>query len=284
MRLHVLHKTHYTYPSPVRDSFNELRLQPLSNDWQRCESCFVSVLPIAPLGQYLDLNGNLVHHFEISEDHSKLIIESRSVTTTSKRVDFESFPYGLPMNSLREVGGNPECRDYLQNSHFVSIDPETWREAVEIQGHSKDVFQTAYQIMEHVYLNFEYCASTTSVDTGTLEVLKNRRGVCQDFAHVVIALCRCLGIPARYVSGYFYDSTRNRTMRGAEASHAWLEVFIDGYGWIGMDPTNNRIVDENYVIIGAGRDYRDVAPVTGTYFGRLPESMDISVRVKRTDE
>jgi transglutaminase-like putative cysteine protease len=73
-------------------------------------------------------------------------------------------------------------------------------------------------------------------------------------------------------------------MRGAEASHAWLEVFIDGYGWIGMDPTNNRIVDENYVIIGAGRDYRDVAPVTGTYFGRLPESMDISVRVKRTDE
>jgi transglutaminase-like putative cysteine protease len=80
MRLHVLHKTHYTYPSPVRDSFNELRLQPLSNDWQRCESCFVSVLPIAPLGQYLDLNGNLVHHFEISEDHSKLIIESRSIT------------------------------------------------------------------------------------------------------------------------------------------------------------------------------------------------------------
>ena len=92
MRLHVLHKTHYSYPSPVRESFNELRLHPLSNDWQRCESCFVSVLPSAPLRQYLDLNGNLVHHFEIPEDHSKLIIESRSVTTTSKRVDFESFP------------------------------------------------------------------------------------------------------------------------------------------------------------------------------------------------
>ena len=284
MRLHILHKTHYTYPSPVRDSFNELRLQPLSNDWQRCESCFVSVLPTTPLSQYLDLNGNLVHHFEIPEDHSKLIIESRSITTTSKRVDFESFPYGVPMKNLREVGANPDCRDYLQKSHFVSIDPETWREAVEIQGHSKDVFQTAYQIMEHVYLNFEYCASTTSVDTDTLEVLKNRRGVCQDFAHVVIALCRCLGIPARYVSGYFYDSTRNRSMRGAEASHAWLEVFINGYGWIGLDPTNNCVVRENYVIIGAGRDYRDVAPVTGTYFGRLPESMDISVSVKRMDE
>ena len=284
MRLHVLHKTHYSYPSPVRESFNELRLHPLSNDWQRCESCFVSVLPIAPLRQYLDLYGNLVHHFEIPEDHSTLIIESRSITTTSKRLGFEGFPYGVPMKSLREVEGNPECRDYLQTSHFVSIDPETWREAVEIQGDSKDVFQTAYQIMEHVYLNFEYCSSTTSVDTHSLEVLKNRKGVCQDFAHVVIALCRCLGIPSRYVSGYFYDSTRNRTMRGAGASHAWLEVLVDGHGWLGLDPTNNRVVDQNYVIVGSGRDYRDVAPVTGTYFGRLPDGMDVSVSVKRLDE
>ena len=143
MHLHVLHKTHYRYPSPVRDSFNELRLHPLSNDWQKCESCFVSVLPTAPLRQYLDLNGNLVHYFEIPEDHSKLIIESRSTITTSKRVDFDDFPYGVPMKSLREVEGKPECRDYLQSSYFVSIDPETWREAVEIQGDSKDVFQTA---------------------------------------------------------------------------------------------------------------------------------------------
>lgn len=284
MRLHVLHKTHYSYPSPVRESFNELRLHPLSNDWQRCESCFVSVLPIAPLRQYLDLYGNLVHHFEIPEDHSTLIIESRSITTTSKRLDFEGFPYGVPMKSPREAEGNPECRDYLQTSHFVSIDPETWREAIEIQGDSKDVFQTVYQIMEHVYLNFEYCSSTTSVDTHSLEVLKSRKGVCQDFAHVVIALCRCLGIPSRYVSGYFYDSTRNRTMRGAGASHAWLEVLVDGHGWLGLDPTNNRVVDENYVIVGSGRDYRDVAPVTGTYFGRLPDGMDVSVSVKHLDE
>lgn len=284
MHLHVLHKTHYRYPSPVRDSFNELRLHPLSNDWQKCESCFVSVLPTAPLGQYLDLNGNLVHYFEIPEDHSKLIIESRSTITTSKRVDFDDFPYGVPMKSLREVEGKPECRDYLQSSYFVSIDPETWREAVEIQGDSKDVFQTAYQIMEHVYLNFEYCPSTTSVDTQASEVLKNRKGVCQDFSHAVIALCRCLGIPARYISGYFYDSTRNQSMRGAGASHAWVEVLVNGHGWFGLDPTNNRVVDENYVIIGSGRDYQDVAPVTGTYFGRLPDSMEVSVSVKRLDD
>ena len=284
MRLYILHKTQYRYPSPVRDSYNELRLNPLTNDWQKCESCIVSVLPTTCLGQYLDLNGNMVHHFEIPGDHSKLIIESRSTTTTSKRVDFENFPYGVEMKSLKEAEGQPECRDYLQSSQFVSVDPQTWREAVEIQGDSRDVFQTAYKIMEYVYQNFEYCVSTTSVDTHSSEVLKNRKGVCQDFAHAVIALCRCLGIPARYVSGYFYDSTRNRSMRGAGASHAWLEVMVNGYGWYGMDPTNNRVVDETYVIIGSGRDYRDVAPITGTYFGRLPDSMEVSVTVKRLDE
>jgi transglutaminase-like putative cysteine protease len=187
------------------------------------------------------------------------------------------------MKSLREVEGNPECRPYLQSSNFIDIRPEIWRMAVDVQGSSKDVFQTAYQVMEHIYLNFEYSVSTTSVGTHANEVLEKKKGVCQDFAHAAIALCRCLGIPARYVSGYFYDPTRDQSMRGSGASHAWIEVLVNGSGWFGLDPTNNRVVDDNYVIIGSGRDYRDVAPVTGTYFGRAPESMKIDVQVKRLD-
>ena len=283
MRLYILHKTHYRYPSPVRESFNELRLQPLSNDWQNCESCFVSVLPTTQVLQYLDLNGNLVHHFEIPNEHSKLIIESRSTTVTQKRVDFENFPYGVSLTSLREVEGQPECRPYLQTSRFIDINPEAWRMAVDVRADSQDVFQTAYQIMEFIYENYEYCVSTTTVGTHANEVLQNKRGVCQDFAHAAIALCRCLGIPARYVSGYFYDATRDQSMRGAGASHAWLEIMVNGYGWFGLDPTNNRVVDETYVILGSGRDYADVAPVTGTYFGPSPESLQVSVEVKRLD-
>ena len=283
MRLYILHKTHYRYPSPVRESFNELRLQPLSNDWQNCESCFVSVLPTTQVLQYLDLNGNLVHHFEIPDEHSKLIIESRSTTVTQKRVDFENFPYGVSLTSLREVEGQPECRPYLQTSRFIDINPEAWRMAVDVRADSQDVFQTAYQIMEFIYENYEYCVSTTTVETHANEVLQNKRGVCQDFAHAAIALCRCLGIPARYVSGYFYDATQDQSMRGAGASHAWLEVMVNGYGWFGLDPTNNRVVDETYVILGSGRDYEDVAPVTGTYFGPSPESLQVSVEVKRLD-
>tara|TARA_B100001057_G_scaffold8393_2_gene7735 strand:- start:4595 stop:5446 length:852 start_codon:yes stop_codon:yes gene_type:complete len=283
MRLYILHKTHYRYPSPVRESFNELRLQPLSNDWQNCESCFVSVLPTTQVLQYLDLNGNLVHHFEIPDEHSKLIIESRSTTVTQKRVDFENFPYGVSLTSLREVEGQPECRPYLQTSRFIDINPEAWRMAVDVRADSQDVFQTAYQIMEFIYENYEYSVSTTTVGTHANEVLQNKRGVCQDFAHAAIALCRCLGIPARYVSGYFYDATRDQSMRGAGASHAWLEIMVNGYGWFGLDPTNNRVVDETYVILGSGRDYADVAPVTGTYFGPSPESLQVSVEVKRLD-
>ena len=283
MRLYVFHQTKYRYPSPVKESFNEVRLKPISNEWQKCESCFVNVIPTAQLRQYLDLNGNLVHHFEIPQDHSKLIIESRSTVTTQSRVNFEAFPYGKTMKSLREVEGQTDARPYLQSSSYVEINPEAWRLAVDIQGESQDIFQTAYQIMAFIYHNFEYSKSTTSVDTHGNQALELRKGVCQDFAHAALILCRCLGIPARDVSGYFFDRTRDQTMRGSEASHAWIEVLVNGFGWYGLDPTNNQVVDENYIVLGTGLDYKDVAPVTGSYFGKLPKSMEVSVTVKRLD-
>lgn len=281
MRLYVFHKTVYRYPDQVSNSFNEMRLHPLSNDLQKCESCLISVLPTTCMREYLDLNGNLVQYFEIPEPHLKLAIEARSTVDTVKRVDFDEFPYGTTMDKLRDIEKNFNCRNYLQSSNYVEITPTVWKEAVDVRGNSNDVFQTAYQIMEFIYLNYEYSNSTTTVDTLSSSIIKKRKGVCQDFAHVAIAMCRSLGIPARYVSGYFFDHTRNRSMRGSEASHAWIEVLINGHGWYGLDPTNNRVVDETYIILGSGRDYRDVAPITGTYFGRLPTSMDVDVSVKK---
>ncbi len=284
MRLYIFHRTSYRYPSPVTQSYNELRLHPLSNDWQKCVSSTISILPICRPKSYLDLNGNIVHYFELAEEHQKLAIEVRSVVETNSRVNFDHFPYGVNMSTLSKMEGVPEYRDYLQSSTFVEINPEVWRTAVDIRANSTDVFQTAFQVMCFIYQNFEYCKSTTTVETHANEVLKIRRGVCQDFVHVALALCRCLGIPARYVSGYFFDSTRDRQMRGSEASHAWLEVMVDGHGWFGLDPTNNRVVDDTYVILGTGRDYRDVAPVTGSYFGPQPSEFKVTVRVKPTDD
>ncbi len=284
MRLYVFHRTRYLYPGPVTRSCNELRLHPTTNDWQKCHSSTLSILPIAHAKSYLDLNGNVVKRVELPAEHRKLVIEVRSVVETFSRVDFDHLPYGVEMSSLSRMEGVAEYREYLQSSSYVEIRPEVWRLAVDLMGESRDVFQTAYRIMEFIYLNFEYCKSTTTVDTHANEVLANRRGVCQDFAHAGIALCRCLGIPARYVSGYLYDSTRDRKMRGAEASHAWIEIMVEGHGWFGLDPTNNKVVDESYVILGAGKDYRDVAPVTGSYFGPKPSEMEVTVRVRRLDD
>jgi len=284
MRLYIFHRTSYRYPGPVTQSYNELRLHPLTNDWQKCISSTVSILPICRPQSYLDLNGNIVQFFELAEEHQKLSIEVRSDVETRLQVNFEEFPYGVNLSTLAKMEKVPEYRDYLQTSTFVEINPEIWRTAVDIQANSNDVFQTAYQVMGFIYQNFEYSKSTTTVETHANEVLKIRRGVCQDFVHVALALCRCLGIPARYVSGYFFDSTRERQMRGAEASHAWLEVMVEGHGWFGLDPTNNRVVDDTYVILGTGRDYRDVAPVTGSYFGPKPSEFEVVVRVKQTDD
>ncbi|MDC0369676.1 transglutaminase family protein [Opitutales bacterium] len=284
MRLYIFHRTSYRYPGPVTQSYNELRLHPLTNDWQKCISSTVSILPICRPQSYLDLNGNIVQFFELAEEHQKLAIEVRSDVETRLQVNFEEFPYGVNLSTLAKMEKVPEYRDYLQTSTFVEINPEIWRTAVDIQANSNDVFQTAYQVMGFIYQNFEYSKSTTTVETHANEVLKIRRGVCQDFVHVALALCRCLGIPARYVSGYFFDSTRERQMRGAEASHAWLEVMVEGHGWFGLDPTNNRVVDDTYVILGTGRDYRDVAPVTGSYFGPKPSEFEVVVRVKQTDD
>jgi transglutaminase-like putative cysteine protease len=154
---------------------------------------------------------------------------------------------------------------------------------LDIQDFSTDVFQTSYAIMEYIFRNFEYRYGSTSVSTHANEVIARRCGVCQDFAHAMVALCRCLGIPCRYVSGYFFDATRDHSLRGSEASHAWVEVYIQGHGWIGLDPPNNKVIDDTYIAVAVGRDYRDVTPAAGTYFGSGSSILDVKVTVERLD-
>jgi transglutaminase-like putative cysteine protease len=147
MRLYIFHRTSYRYPGPVTQSYNELRLHPLTNDWQKCISSTVSILPICRPQSYLDLNGNIVQFFELAEEHQKLAIEVRSDVETRLQVNFEEFPYGVNLSTLAKMERVPEYRDYLQTSTFVEINPEIWRTAVDIQANSNDVFQTAYQVM-----------------------------------------------------------------------------------------------------------------------------------------
>jgi len=172
------------------------------------------------------------------------------------------------------------CHEYLQPSRYVDLSPEAWRLAVDATHGEPDLWRAAVAIMRLIFREFRYEPGATHVRTRVDEALAGRRGVCQDFAHVMLAMCRSLGIPALYVSGYLYNGPRE-LLRGAQASHAWCEVFVPGLGWRGLDPTNDQPADEHYVKVAIGRDYADVAPVQGTFRGTTTQDLTVEVDVQR---
>ena len=278
MKLQVTHRTRYTYASPVRESFNEVRLQPVSNEHQHCDSFLLKVLPAARLSHYTDFHANIIHFFELPTPHVALFVESSAkVTTKSLATHPESSP--VPLAALRESGRSERCFDFLQESTYVEKTPEAWRLALDVTAGRDDVWGAACAIMNHIHTRFAYTPNHTCVHTHMRDVLTDNRGVCQDFAHVMIGLCRALHIPALYVSGYLYNGPRDHLL-GAQASHAWCEVFVPGIGWCGLDPTNNQPTDERYIKLAIGRDYADVPPVRGHYKGTTDRKMEVEVHIE----
>jgi transglutaminase-like putative cysteine protease len=276
MKFEIIHRTIYLYASPVRDSFNEARLQPFTNQYQTVDSFLMKVLPAARLRHRHDFYSNTVHHFEIAEPHTTLLIESH-LRVTTRRPDWPAEAAApWPLARIGEALREPRVFDFLQDSHYVELSPEVWRMAMDATVGVTDTWQAALAILKFISKNFNYEPKSTTVQTHTRDVLKERRGVCQDFAHVMIGLCRALKIPALYVSGYLATET-------ASATHAWAEVLVPGIGWIGLDPTHNRAVDDTYVKVAVGRDYADVPPVAGNYKGTTDRKLEVRVDVKRLE-
>ena len=274
MKFEIFHRTHYAYASPVRESFNAVRLQPLSNERQTVESFLLKVLPTARLRHYHDFYSNYVHHFEIAEPHSVLSIESRLEITTHNRPPLPANARPASLARLPEALQQGRCYDFIQDSRFVELTPEVWRLAVDATHGEDDVWQSALRLMAYVHGALKYQSNSTHVHTPMRDVLAQGRGVCQDFAHVMIGLCRSLKIPALYVSGYL-------ATQAASATHAWTEVFVPGTGWRALDPTHNCQPDETYVKIGVGRDYADVPPVSGTYKGTTDRTLSVEVKIEK---
>jgi transglutaminase-like putative cysteine protease len=280
VNLEVVHRTRYSYAEPVRDSFNELRVRPVSNDHQECERFLLRVLPPVRLRHYLDLHSNHVNFFELAEAHTSLEIECRSRVRTWA-LPLPSAP-SFPLARSGECARMEMCHEYLQPSRYVDPSPEAWRLALDATAGESDIWCAALAIMRLVFQRFAYDPGATTVHTHVNEVLKGGRGVCQDFAHVMLAMCRSLGIPALYVSGYLYNGPKE-LLRGTQASHAWCEVFVPGLGWRGLDPTNDQPADERYVKVAVGRDYADVAPVLGSYRGTARQLLAVEVDVRRIE-
>jgi transglutaminase-like putative cysteine protease len=273
MKWEIIHRTSYAYAAPVRDSFNEARLQPFSDEWQQVEHFLLKVLPAARLRHHHDFYSNVVHHFEIPEPHSSLLVESQLRVVTKSRPHLGETETPWPLARIGEAARETRVFDFLQESRFVDLSPETWRLALDITADVTDTWQAALALMRYVNREIKYAPNATTVSTHARDVLRDKQGVCQDFAHVLLSLCRSLKIPALYVSGYLATEI-------ASATHAWVEILIPGVGWRALDPTHNCQPGETYVKIAVGRDYADVPPLTGNYKGTTERQMQVSVQVR----
>lgn len=279
MRLQIRHRTTYRYSSPVSENYNEVRLQPVSDAAQECHRFELLTQPGARIQRYHDFHLNLVDHFYVTEPHDSLVVEAVSEVTTyglGRRLSGVSFP----LERIAECRRLERCFDFLGTSEFVTLDVSVWRLAQDATVGVEDAWAAAQAMSSFVHREFTYDPLATTVYTPLLEVLRKRRGVCQDFAHVLLGMCRSLGIPARYVSGYLYVG-RETGWRGELASHAWVEVFLPGHDWLPLDPTNNRPADEHHVKVAVGRDYRDAAPLQGNFKGRAAQEMTVDLKIDR---
>ncbi|MBL9117031.1 MAG: transglutaminase family protein [Verrucomicrobiaceae bacterium] len=278
MNLRVYHRTRYVYRTAVTDSHNEVRLRPATEDPRRLHFFLLKVHPPKRLRHRRDDFFNYVQWFDIPEPHTELIIEATShVVTTSPYT--EGRPLGCNFWQYKEDEASDMLHPFLSGSEYVSIENDVWRLAIDAREDRQDVFESAEAIMNFIHSGWSYTPHATHAQTHMNEVLADRRGVCQDFAHVMLGMCRTQGIPARYVSGYLYNGPMGH-LRGAMASHAWCEVWLPGRGWYGLDPTNNTLADERYVKIATGRDYADAAPIRGSFSGPHGATSVLEVKVE----
>ncbi len=278
MKLRIIHLTEYRYASPVYGNSNELRLTPVQSRWQDVSFFLLRVLPSTRLQKFADFYGNTVTYFEVEEPHRHLVIEATSSINTSDRYAEGEPPY-VSLDTLLGADVDGRLQPFTQPSGPVEVPPEIWRAAIDVRAMHSDVFGLAKAIMDYVYTTSRYVPGVTDVFTTSTQFFHHRVGVCQDFSHLMLAMCRAIQIPARYVSGYVYDSKR-KDIRGAHASHAWVEVWVPGAGWHGLDPTNNCLTHEHYVVVAFGRDYQDIAPVRGSFWGNADREMVVTVHIE----
>ena len=278
--LSISHLTRYTYDGPVKDSFNEARLQPISDSLQQCREFRFRLDPETPVRDYPDFYTNCVHYFDVPDPHETLEVEATSLVQTmpETRGDIPAVTPG----QLKDSSIGEHYFDFLHSSEFVSLGADVWRESLDaLPDGLQDVWSDVVKVGEYIQRNYKYTPLSTNVNTRSDEVIKKKQGVCQDFAHLMIGICRTHGIPARYVSGYFLN--RHKLPGEIEASHAWIETYIPGYGWKGYDPTHRRETDTRYVKIAVGRDYSDIRPVGGTFRGKGTRNMVVEVSVQRVE-
>lgn len=275
-RLRIVHTTGYAYQSAVTASYNEARLTPRSNTRQNVILNRVETIPATRSYRYVDYWGTAVTAFDLHAPHTDLTVTSSSVVETERP---EPPATGVGWNDLRSEAVIDRFDELLRPTKHTPTNKRVASVAKKI-AKSHEPAEAVVAAGHWVRSELEYLPGTTSVHSSGLDALNEGKGVCQDFVHLSLMLLRSMGIPAHYVSGYLHpkrNAVVGDTVDGR--SHAWVQAWTGG--WWSYDPTNETEISEQYVSVGAGRDYTDVPPLKGIYSGQGATDLDVVVEVTR---
>jgi transglutaminase-like putative cysteine protease len=281
----IRHLTRFRYSRPISESIMETRMNPRSDSNQHCLNFSLSVSPRCRVFSYRDHQGNNVQHFDIPGEHNQLVIVAESIVEQQPLPDVPRFLAPDAWKALDELIESGDYWEMLLPSTFAV---ET--DAVRMLARDMDVtrrddpLMLVQELNQRLFEYFEYVPSHTRVDSPIDEAIVSGKGVCQDFAHTMIALLRPVRIPARYVSGYLFRGREDKDRSTPDASHAWVEVLLPHLGWIGFDPTNNLIAHHRHIRTAVGRDYADVPPTHGVFRGSAESELYVAVQVEASDE
>ena len=285
MLLEIRHVTRYHYESQVRESVMELRMQPQKSIRQRLISFEIELDPRAQLFSYIDPFGNAVHHFDVPQPHDELTIVARACVETQEPPEVPRTVDLGEWDRLRSGFTQSECYEFLQ-PHGYAVKTPALSDFMVSKGlqasRLRDPLTALRELNQTIYDSFGYQPGVTHADSPIDLALNSGGGVCQDFAHIMIAICRDWGLPARYVSGYLFTDRQHGDRSDPDATHAWVEVFLPSQRWIGLDPTNNTLAGERHVAVAVGRDYADVPPSRGVYKGDTESHLAVDVSVTKT--
>ena len=278
----IEHISRYLYSWPVRNSVMSLCLMPRHDSAQRLLGFDITTDPPSAINMEKDCFGNSKHVLNIHRDHDSLEVKARSNVQTSPA---PSLPDSLRFDAWEEIRSWKESFDewdFVHSSEFArpSYELKAFVDRQGIATPGPDPLGSLLDLCDTLYRTFEYVPGSTSAISPIEDILESGRGVCQDYAHVMIAVARLWGIPARYVSGYLHIADRTGRSIRAQASHAWLECRLPDLGWIGFDPTNRGLAGERHVRVAVGRDYRDVAPTHGVFRGGGSTRLEVEVVVE----
>jgi transglutaminase-like putative cysteine protease len=291
MRFHISHVTAYRYADPVSLCHSIAHLKPRDLPHQRCHSSQLRVDPWPAVSRdHTDFFGNRVSYFAIQQSHDHLEVTVQSdveVWPQSLADPVSTLPWELALERIRSGRDDApaEARIFTLASPMVPLDAAATDYARPSFAPGRPLFEAVTDLMGRIYGDFEYDPNFSSIATPLAEVLQHRRGVCQDFAHLGLACMRGLGLAARYVSGYLetLPPPGQAKLQGSDASHAWFAVYVPDLGWIDFDPTNDKIPGEQHITTAIGRDYRDVNPLRGVFYGGGAHGLTVAVDVNRVE-